>query len=196
MDSPHQEFQVRSSYKHFANFGDILAGIVSAKRPMRHVAEYGILDGFSLDIFDRFSPDDCSVEAMDIFEGFKGNRPRRQQLQERFAGRPKVQIREADFYNASRDLRDNHYDIIHVDIANNGSVFASAVEQLVPKLAPDGILLLEGGSPERDQVAWMIEYQKPPILPVIEKLQSSGLYDVTVLGSFPGLTMVRPIALG
>ena len=186
------EHAVRSSYKGAADFGDVLGGIVAAKRPLRRVAEYGILDGFSLDVFARLSPDDCVVEARDIFERFEGNRADRSALQARFGDCAKVRILDGDFHDAGKDLEAGAYDLIHVDVANNGAIYAEAEEVLVPKLAPGGMLLLEGGTPERDAVPWMKEYSKPPIVPVVDRLRASGRYDVTVLGTFPGLTVVRP----
>jgi len=184
------EKEIRSSYKHAANFGDVLGAIVATKRPLRRIAEYGILDGFSLDVFSRGSPDGCIVEGRDIFERFEGNGARRPQLEARFAGQSQVKILDGDFYEADKDLQDGAYDLIHVDVANNGAVYAEAERSLVPKLAPGGILILEGGTPARDAVPWMDEFSKPPIVPEVERLRASGLYDVTVLGSFPGLTVL------
>jgi hypothetical protein len=184
------EEEVRSSYKGATNFGDVLGGIVAAKRPLRRIAEYGILDGFSLDIFAKLSPEDCAIEARDIFENFEGNRADRAVLEARFADYPNIRILDGDFHEADKDLETGTYDLIHVDVANNGSVYAEAERVLVPKLAPGGLLVLEGGTPERDVVSWMAKYSKPPMVPEVERLRASGKYDVTVLGTFPGLTVV------
>jgi predicted O-methyltransferase YrrM len=182
--------EVRSSYKGAADFGDVLGGIVVAKRPLHRIAEYGILDGFSLDVFAKLSPDDCVIEARDIFENFEGNRADRPTLEARFADCPNVCILDGDFHEADRDLETGAYDLIHVDVANNGLVYAEAERVLVPKLAPGGLLVLEGGTPDRDTVSWMAKYGKPPMVPEVERLRASGKYDVTVLGTFPGLTVV------
>ncbi len=182
---------IRSSYKSAADFGDVLKGIVASKRPLRRIAEYGLLDGFSLDILARFSPSGCRVEGRDIFERFQGNRPRREALERRFALMPDVTILDGDFHDAERDLPEGAYDLLHVDIANDGTVYAEAVERLLPKLAPGGLLLLEGGTPERDQVPWMLERQRAPIVPELARLRAQGLIETWVLGHFPGLTVVR-----
>jgi predicted O-methyltransferase YrrM len=190
MTTDTEEGKLRSSYKGAANFGDVLGGIVTAKRPLRRIAEYGILDGFSLDIFAKLSPDDCVIEARDIFDNFEGNRADRAALEVRFADCSNIHILDGDFYEADKDLETGTYDLIHVDIANNGAVYAEAEQVLVPKLAPGGLLVLEGGTPERDMVSWMATYSKPPMVPEVERLRASGKYDVTVLGTFPGLTVV------
>lgn len=184
---------VRSSYKNHTDFGDVLGAIVTAKRPLKRIAEYGILDGFSLDVFARFSPDNCTIEARDIFEHFEGNCAKRSHLEARFANglNTKVSILEGDFHDASRDLENGCYDLIHIDIANNGDIYAEAVQTLISKLAVGGLLILEGGTPARDQVAWMLQYGKPPIVPEIDRIKALRKYDVTVLGTFPGITVVR-----
>ena len=185
---------IRSSYKNPVDYGDVLGAIVTAKRPLKRIAEYGILDGFSLDVFVRLSPDDCVIEARDIFENFDGNGARRSQLEARFANRLnniKVSILEGDFHDASKDLDNGCYDLIHVDIANNGDIYAEAEQTLFSKLAVGGLLILEGGTPARDQVPWMLQYGKSPIVPEIDRLKALGKYDVTVLGTFPGITIMR-----
>lgn len=185
---------VRSSYLSDADFGAVLAGIVFAKRPLTRVAEYGILDGFSLDILERFSPPDAVIEARDIFEDFKGNRPARELLDARFGTSSKVIIQTGDFNDAGVELEDGAYDLIHVDIANTGDIYEKAARMLLPKLRPGGVILLEGGTPERDEVSWMRERNKRPICPVVDRwLKEEHAFDVCVLGKFPGLTLLRPL---
>ena len=181
----------RSSYKNSVEFGDVLRGIVAAKAPLRRIAEYGILDGYSLDIFDRTSPPDCVVEGRDIFELFLGNGASLEQLESRFAGRSKVKISRGNFDDASVDLEDDSYDIIHVDIANDGDVYLKAVATLIPKLTSDGLLILEGGTEARDQVPWMVNLNKKPMVPVVKYLADRADLVVTVIGSFPGFVVVR-----
>ena len=52
-----------------------------------------------------------------------------------------------------------------------------------------GIIILEGGSIERDQVEWMTRYNKRSINPVIEKY--SRVFDIRVIGTFPSLTILK-----
>ena len=80
-------------------------------------------------------------------------------------------------------------DIIHIDIANNGDVYDYALKHYLPKLTDNGILLLEGGSTERDEVEWMNKYNKPKINPVLKKYENE--YSITVIGNFPSLTIIQ-----
>lgn len=186
---------MRSSYHSSVEFGEVLRAIVATKTPVRKIAEYGILDGFSLDIFDRESPVDCTVEARDVFEEFVGNRPNETMLLASFADRrPKTKVLYGDFYKAAVDLEDGAYDIIHVDIANDGLVYRTALVSLLPKLADGGLLLLEGGTKERDEVPWMSAHKKEPMAPVAQEWKKIPGLTVHVFGTFPGLTMVSRAA--
>ena len=91
---------------------------------------------------------------------------------------------------ADPNIIETNIDIIHIDIANNGDVFEYAIKNYLPKLCENGILLLEGGSIERDKVEWMSKYNKPLIEPVIKKHIKNNL-NIQVIGSFPSITIIR-----
>ena len=46
-------------------------------------------------------------------------------------------------------------------------------------------MIMEGGSEQRDNVEWMIKYNKPQIQPVIKK------YGLNVIGTFPSITIIK-----
>ena len=171
-------------------FGDILRAITISQNPKK-VVEYGILDGFSLHIFAQEASKDCKLYGYDLFEKFVGNGSRHEVLTKRFGKMENVVIEERDFYESPQFLEDGSVDILHVDIANNGDVYQFAVEKLVPKLSPNGILLLEGGTEMRDQVPWMLRYNKRPMNPYVTSLMDSDTLKVKLFGSFPGITMIR-----
>ena len=100
-----------------------------------------------------------------------------------------VKIEYGNFYELNNIIETN-IDIIHIDIANNGDVFEYAIKNYLPKLCENGILLLEGGSIERDKVEWMSKYNKPLIEPVIQKHIKNNL-NIQVIGSFPSITIIR-----
>ena len=51
-----------------------------------------------------------------------------------------------------------------------------------------GILILEGGSRERDNVEWMDKYSKPKMQPVLEKYADH--FNIKTLGTVPSLTII------
>ena len=46
-------------------------------------------------------------------------------------------------------------------------------------------MILEGGSEERDNINWMIKYNKTKIQPIIKK------NNIKVIGSFPSITLFK-----
>ena len=79
-------------------------------------------------------------------------------------------------------------DMIHIDIANNGDTYEDAIKHYLPKLSPTGIMILEGGSAQRDEVEWMVKYNKPQIYPILQKY--SQIYNIKTIGSFPSITLI------
>jgi len=145
--------------------------------------EIGILEGFSLEHFRRGSRADTTIQAYDIFQEFNGKHADKDTLEEQFSEYPNVTIEYGDFYTLHEQVE--NVDIIHIDIANNGAVFEYAMQHYLPRLSENGIMLLEGGSQERDNVEWMAKYSKPKIQPVVEK------YRLKVIGTFPSITVIH-----
>ena len=172
---------MHSSYTNNVDFGTLIEGITTVVRPTS-ILEVGILEGFSLECFRRASAQDTQIQAFDIFEDFNGTHADKTSLQTRFAPYPNVSIEYGDFYEVHKDI--SNIDIIHIDIANNGDVFEYAMKHYLPKLSEKGIMILEGGSNERDHIEWMVKYNKPKIQPIVKK------YGLKVLGIMPSLTLV------
>jgi predicted O-methyltransferase YrrM len=172
------------------NYGDVLRALTVSLDP-QIIVEYGILDGFSLNIFAQNARPSCNISGYDLFEKFVGNGACREVLSERFGKMSNVKIEYGDFYDAPKHLQDNSVDLLHIDIANNGDVYEFAVTHLVQKLSPSGVMILEGGTLARDEVPWMIKYEKRPIVPFLRKIAGTPTLLVTVIGTFPGLTIIR-----
>ena len=172
---------MNSSYNNKVTFGDILNAIVFTLNPKK-IVEVGILEGFSLKRFVESSNKDTIIHAYDIFEEFNGNHAKKDKLVELFKDYDKVSINYGDFYEVHKNISD--VDIIHIDIANNGDVYEYAIKHYLPKLSDQGVMIMEGGSKQRDNVEWMIKYNKPKIQPVIQK------YNLKVIGTFPSITII------
>ena len=78
-------------------------------------------------------------------------------------------------------------DILHIDIANTGDTYEFAIQNYLPKVR--GVMVLEGGSEERDNIEWMVKYDKPKIQPVLKKYNNDVI--ITVLEDFPSLTLIK-----
>jgi glucosamine-phosphate N-acetyltransferase len=167
---------------------DLIKCITSTMNPQR-IVEFGILNGHSL---QKFIETNATIEAYDIFDEFNGNHSNENVIKGKFSPYPNVKISYGDFYKKYEDLQDDNYDIIHVDIANNGDVYEFAINNYLDKIKDDGILLLEGGSIQRDEVQWMDKYKKRKINPYIQELVEKRLdLYVNVIGDFPSITIVK-----
>ena len=57
------------------------------------------------------------------------------------------------------------------------------------KISENGIIIMEGGSNERDNVAWMNKYNKPKITPILKKFNSQ--YNIMTIGTIPSVTFIK-----
>ena len=176
-----------SSYINNLNYGDIFTTLCYIKNP-KHIIEVGILNGFSLKSMVDNVSSDCIVSAYDIFDEFNGNYADQQKITEMFSSYKNVTISYGDFYKVHESLTPNSVDIIHIDIANDGDVYNFAVLNYFDKLTENGILVLEGGSIERDHVNWMLKYNKCSIQGVVNQL--SEKYSIKTIGTMPSLTFI------
>ena len=177
-----------SSYNNKINFGDIISTITFLKKPQT-IVECGILEGYSLDKFICNSDTDTRIDAYDIFDKFNGNHAIKDKIIKQFNKYDNVNINYGDFYDVYQKYEDKSIDILHIDIANNGDVFEFMFQNYVDKLKDDGIILMEGGSLQRDIIEWMIKYNKPEINPVLNKY--SDKFYIKTIGEIPSITIIK-----
>jgi predicted O-methyltransferase YrrM len=175
-----------SSYRNSIDYLELFRAIAFVTKPKR-IVEFGILNGASLEAMVSGAPE-AKITAYDIFDRFNGNHADRGEIYIKFREFPNVAIDHGDFYEKASDFVDGSIDLLHIDIANDASVYRFALENYWPKLSDDGVMVLEGGSQERDQVPWMTKYDKMPIHPYLRTLD--GLSWLTI-GEFPSLTVMK-----
>ncbi len=179
---------MNSSYNNKINFGDIISSITFLKNPKK-IVECGILEGYSLDKFILNSNTDTQINAYDIFDKFHGNHAIKDKIIKQFSPHKNVNIEYGDFYNVFKLHENKSIDILHIDIANNGDVYEFMFQNYVDKLKDDGIILMEGGSEERDNIEWMIKYNKPQINPILNKY--SDKFYIKTIGEIPSITIIK-----
>ena len=57
------------------------------------------------------------------------------------------------------------------------------------KISEGGLIILEGGSKERDNIEWMKKFNFLKIKPILDKIKNK--YKVHVLEPFPSLTIIK-----
>ena len=81
-------------------------------------------------------------------------------------------------------------DILHVDLGNEGEILKSIISHWIDKV--NQLIIIEGGSMERDKVDWMIKYKKKPIGSWLEKFsQLRGDIEYFTIEPFPSLTIIK-----
>jgi len=174
---------IKSSYKKY-NYGKVFQSLCFSLDP-KLIVEFGILQGYSLDCFVKHSK--ASIVANDLFDDFPFNAADRTFIEEKFKGVDNLKINKKNFYDSVADYEDNSIDILHIDIANTGDTYEFAIQNYLPKVK--GVMVLEGGSEERDNIEWMVKYDKPKIQPVLKKYNNDVI--ITVLEDFPSLTLIK-----
>ena len=181
MEVDTQDF--KSSYK-INNYDKVFQSICFTLNPKK-IVEFGILEGYSLDCFVKCAKD-ALIEANDLFDDFPYNAADYEFISNKYKNNSNISINKKNFYDAVDDYEDDSIDILHIDIANNGDVFEFAIQNYLRKVS--GIIILEGGSVERDSVELMIKYNKPKILPVLQKYSND--VKIQVIQDFPSLTLI------
>ena len=174
------------------NYGHIFQLLVGIYQP-KVIVEFGVLEGFSLLNMVQAGnslPRKPIITTYDIFDKFNGNHAE-PEIREMFKEFDNVTIKEGDFFEVHKEIPERSIDLLHIDIANDGGIYQFAVEKYLSKLTPEGIMVLEGGSQARDEVGWMIKYNKPKIA---EYLQGNFThnFDFITVNIFPSLTVIRP----
>ena len=179
---------MNSSYKNKdITYGELLEAVTISINP-KNIVEIGILDGYSLTHFiNATNSEHTKINAYDIFEDFNGNHAHKDKIIEQFQHNNNVKISYGDFYELHKSI-DNNIDILHIDIANTGDVYEYTIQNYLSKLSSCGLIILEGGSRQRDEVEWMNKYNKSKIYPTIKKY--SQLYNIKTIGTFPSMTLI------
>lgn len=174
----------KSSYKK-NNYDKIFQSICFSLNPKK-IVEFGILEGYSLDSFIKYGKN-SSIESNDLFDDFPYNAANYEFITSKYKDCSNVNIFKRDFYKSVNVYDDNSIDILHIDIANNGDTFEFAIQNYLPKVR--GVMIMEGGSEERDNIDWMIKYNKSKIQPILKKYENDAI--ISVIQDFPSITLIR-----
>ena len=153
--------------------------------------EIGILHGFSLLHVASALRDNGSgtIHGFDLFEDYPYRHGSSSDVKTRTAKLGLgdiVTINQGDAFHIHE--RFDSIDLLHVDISNNGDVLKRTFETWAEKVT--SAMIFEGGSGMRDQIDWMVEYNKPPILPALKDIEAGNPeWSIFVLEPFPSVTV-------
>ncbi len=184
---------LESGYKQ-NNIGWLLYSLVRAYKPVRCV-EIGVLHGYST-MFIGGALLDNEIGQLDAFDLWAEYPYRHTTLPQTWenverAGLAHIVALYQDEAALVPERLKLPVDFVHIDISNTGETYAWAASVFYNLLSPDGLMVMEGGTYQRDQVEWRLKYDKTPIQPAIQDIKNRGRWEVFVFEPFPGLTVMK-----
>jgi predicted O-methyltransferase YrrM len=178
-----------SSYRE-NDLGWILFNLVCQHRPY-HCVEIGMLYGYS-SIFIMAALEKNGLGKLcgyDLWEAYPYHHCQKiQTLQNIHEAGLAHRLAGLMEENAERVPKiEKTIDFLHIDISNDGDTYRWAMAEFRDLIKPGGIMVLEGGTEERDNIAWMKKYDKQPIRPVLAESNSAWIWYTEP--HFPGMTV-------
>lgn len=178
-----------SSYKD-NDYHHFFYSLIKALKPDVCV-ELGVLEGFSLFSMGYALKDNRrgKITGFDLFENY----PYRHCVYKNIIGhisdfglQDYVEIHKADAFNTCRDNK--KVDLLHVDLSNTGDTYRKIFNKWSDIV--NTVIVLEGGSVERDQIEWMINNNKPSIVDAIKEIKDYYIaWNIITINAFPSLTV-------
>jgi len=185
------------------NLGEIFLTHIKCFKPLVAV-ELGILDGYSTSFIaqglkinkERWGLNG-HLDAYDLWDLYPykhGNMKEvKDFLDNILLGQSEkfVTLHKGDAFSVYQNYPDKSIHFLHIDISNTGDILRDIMSLWDRKIYQGGIICFEGGSEERDNVEWMIKYNKLPIKlelesnPIIKKNYIYGTYNM-----YPSLTIL------
>lgn len=202
---------MRSSYIE-NNYGKLIEEYIVAWQPSNFV-ELGILDGYStlhiangikrLSFLRKWNPP--KLQAYDLFDDYQFKHGRKEEVEKLLKDNnvnEHVDIIKGDAYKVHENYENVAYDsrgeqlnrgieFLHIDISNTGNIIKDLINLWHPKIGWRCIILIEGGSEERDNVEWMKKFNMSSIKkeldtnPIISKYYIQGTYY-----KYPSMTVL------
>ena len=169
---------IASSYNE-NNIGSILYDIVRDKKPKK-IVEFGVLYGYSTVCMAQAIKDNGEghVKAYDLFEDYQYKNGVKEVVGHNldFYGlKDKVRLYQGDFYRWLDDPEP--FDLLHFDISNDGDIIKLVKDKLSKQINEGAIVLFEGGGIIRDDIEWMIKYEKTKMNPLKDELNFTVLTE-------------------
>jgi len=153
------------------------------------VVEFGVLDGYStLWIAAALREQQHGhLYSYDLWDSYPFKHGEKERVQHRIYARGLqdwVTLRDANFFDWIEQPQT--FDLMHLDISNDGGIIRLACEKLRKNIMDGSVLLFEGGSKERDEVPWMTQFRKTPIQSIRDDIPYKIIDE-----RFPSMSMVN-----
>jgi len=189
---------LRSSYKE-NNYGSVLASLIIGKKPELCI-EIGVLDGYStLHIADalRFNKEAFNIEGRlwcwDLWDEYEYKHGNKREVQKRIDDRKLgrfVRLSTGDAFEVAHLVQHTSVDFLHVDISNDGRTLKKVMDFWSHRMKPFGMIAFEGGSEERDNIDWMLKYDRTSIRKELKRNQTIETdFNYYTMVPFPSMTI-------
>ena len=191
---------LRSSYKE-NNYGNVFQALILAQRP-RLVLEFGVLDGYStyhIASAIKFNHVKfniiCKFDSYDLWDKYRIKHGDWYEVSKMLKEKElddyvMLSMGDAFDVNVANNYSDGAIDFMHMDISNNGDKLLKTLEVWRDKISPDGMIVFEGGSKERDNVEWMERFKFKPIQEALCDPHVFMEWEVKIFDPFPSLTLL------
>jgi hypothetical protein len=180
----------KSSYEEY-DYGSVFYGLIRAIKPLL-VVELGTKAGYSAFYIAKALKENGKgkIHCYDLWEKYQYNSTPIKEAEDNlkeFIKEGIITLNQRDVLGVDKDYES--IDILHVDTGNHGGILNEIIPYWLPKVK--SLIILEGGSEERDQVDWMKKYNKVPIRDWLYK--NKNKFNYIVLKNFPSLTIIEPL---
>ena len=175
---------------YYPKIGKTLYDYVIDTKP-KIILEFGVLHGFSICCMSQAIKKNKQgkIYAYDLWENEKFNHGQRllkvQETLKKYNLTNFVDLQYGDIFTCLKTIDLYNVDVIHIDINNDGNKLLKIIDLL--KLRKyKGDVLFEGGTLERDNCWWMVQFNKKPINS-IKPVQNFSLLNT----NYPGLAKIN-----
>lgn len=182
---------MKSSYQQ-NNYGDVFKAMIYAFKPSQCV-ELGVLHGYSSYHMAQGLKENGygKLDSYDLFEDYQYNHGTMDEVKQNLGDlNDLVTLHRLDAFQAHERHGHRSVGLLHIDISNNGDIFNNMISLWDDRMVHGGIIMFEGGTSERDNVEWMVKYNKKPIKPEMERnpiIQEKYVFATYL--PYPGLTV-------
>jgi tRNA A58 N-methylase Trm61 len=124
------------------------------------------------------------ITAYDLFEDYPfkhSSMERTQSNIDQYGVSKYITLKRGNFNDWIKDPEP--FDLLHVDISNNGDTIARLYAGVKNLVAAGATVLFEGGSPEHDEIEWMVKYG-------FRKIADSGVPYRLIDARFPSISII------
>lgn len=177
-----------SSYQE-NNYGDLFYSLMRVYQPEK-VVELGTKAGFSAYHMARGlkANGKGKLFCYDLWENYKFSSVPQSVARENLKEfETIIRLKTRDVIGVDKIYKT--VDILHIDLGNEGGILEEIIPRWIDKTRQ--LIVIEGGSSERDRVGWMVKLKKTSIASWLEDFSRRGDIEYFTIEPFPSISLIR-----